>query len=872
MGFFSFLSIFGILLYLSFNLHLLNIKTIQYERSRLASNKIDSYMDDINRKIGYLSRIKGITSLSTETLQNFLEGLFRHNSAYESAYIYDIKGLAIAAIDKNKRDFSQELQYIANQVLKNRSDFSSTVEIDTSTHLPYINLGVPLRNEEDKIAGALVIRINLKFLWFIVAQIDVGKTGYTYIIDNRNIIIAKKGTDPKIFNTIDVSNRTFNNELFFKGTPFASYRGINGDKVFGAWAPVHSMHWKVVVELPWEEAFSPIKSMLYIIAILIAIISTLVFGWGFLLAKRIVQPLQALNIASTQISAGDMNIFIKTESRNELGILARSFNEMASKLRDSILKLQYRIGFETLIASISSDYIYSGFFNMDAWIRRSLKRIGEFVVVDRIYAVLLSTDGTSMEFLYEWCDDGISPQIENIKRISFSSFEWFSKKIKNAEIVHVPRVSDLPSEASIEKKSWMDRNIRSLLRIPIIHGNSVIGFLGFDSVRAEKIWASDDINMLRITGQMIATSIDRRRAGDALIAEKERLSVTLKSIGDGVISTDIEGKIVLMNKIAEELTGWTQEEAYSKNLNQVFTIINERTREPCISPVDKVLETNGIIGLANHTLLISRDGKEKIIADSGAPIRDKDGQIIGVVLVFRDITQERRGAEEKALLAFAVEQSAETIIITDKKGIITYVNPSFEKVLGFSKEEIIGYNFRMFKSDKHDEMFFQKMWEKIGSGESWAGHIINRKKDNTHCEFETTISPIRDDSGEIKHFVSLNKDVTNEVILESRLRQSEKLESIGRLAGGIAHDFNNLLMGIQGNTSLMLSDIGLDHPHYKKLSDIEEYVKSGAQLTKQLLGFARGGKYEAKPTNLNELIQKNSELFGRTKKEINIAT
>jgi PAS domain S-box-containing protein len=139
---------------------------------------------------------------------------------------------------------------------------------------------------------------------------------------------------------------------------------------------------------------------------------------------------------------------------------------------------------------------------------------------------------------------------------------------------------------------------------------------------------------------------ERRLAENLLASEKERLSVTLRSIGDGVITTDINGLVVLMNKVAEKLTGWCQEDALGRPLSEVFRIISEKTREPAENPVEKVLETGQIIGLANHTALIARDGSERSIADSGAPVRDRNSTIIGVVLVFRDVTDQLRTERE----------------------------------------------------------------------------------------------------------------------------------------------------------------------------------------------------------------------------------
>lgn len=139
---------------------------------------------------------------------------------------------------------------------------------------------------------------------------------------------------------------------------------------------------------------------------------------------------------------------------------------------------------------------------------------------------------------------------------------------------------------------------------------------------------------------------DLRTSRYEIISERQRLLVTLRSIGDGVITTDTHGNVVLINKIAEALTGWTQEEAFGRHLREVFNIINEKTRKLCENPVEKVMRTGQIVDLANHTALISRDGTERIIADSGAPIVNDEGVVIGVVLVFRDITEKQRIEDE----------------------------------------------------------------------------------------------------------------------------------------------------------------------------------------------------------------------------------
>ncbi|MCJ7602588.1 MAG: ATP-binding protein, partial [Desulfobulbaceae bacterium] len=167
--------------------------------------------------------------------------------------------------------------------------------------------------------------------------------------------------------------------------------------------------------------------------------------------------------------------------------------------------------------------------------------------------------------------------------------------------------------------------------------------LGNLSARID-VSTADEIGLLACTFNDMAEL--RQKSEDDLVTEREKLSVTLRSIGDGVIATDINGRVVLVNKIAETLTGWRQKEAAGKPLGEVFNIINEKTRKLCTNPVEKVISSGRIIGLANHTALIARDGTERSIADSGSPIRDRESRIIGVILVFRDITEQLRMEEE----------------------------------------------------------------------------------------------------------------------------------------------------------------------------------------------------------------------------------
>jgi PAS domain S-box-containing protein len=193
--------------------------------------------------------------------------------------------------------------------------------------------------------------------------------------------------------------------------------------------------------------------------------------------------------------------------------------------------------------------------------------------------------------------------------------------------------------------------IDNFLTAPILFRGQTIGLLAV--ANREREYDENDKELLESVASRIAPILDARLQRDrqeaerqvaeqALANEKERLAVTLRSIGDGVITTDVDGNIVLLNKAAEEMTGWSQEEARGKQFKDVFTIISEKTRQPCRNPVERVMCTGGIVELENHTILIARNGGERLISDSAAPIRDPGSRVMGVVLVFRDVTEKRR--------------------------------------------------------------------------------------------------------------------------------------------------------------------------------------------------------------------------------------
>jgi PAS domain S-box-containing protein len=227
-----------------------------------------------------------------------------------------------------------------------------------------------------------------------------------------------------------------------------------------------------------------------------------------------------------------------------------------------------------------------------------------------------------------------------------------------------------------------------------------------------------------------------------------------------------------------------------------------------------------------------------------------------------------------------IENIEEGLFEVDLSGNFTFFNYSVCKIIGYPTEELMGMNNRDYTNPENAKKMYRIMNEIYLTGEpSKVTELEVIRKDGATVSVEMNAYLMRNKEDEPVGFRGVVRDVSERLVaerekrkLETQLQQAQKMEAIGNLAGGIAHDFNNILMGMQGNASIMLLNMDSDHPHYEKLKSIERYIENGAALTKQLLGFARGGKYVVIATDLNELIEKTTRMFGRTKKEIKIHT
>ncbi len=301
--------------------------------------------------------------------------------------------------------------------------------------------------------------------------------------------------------------------------------------------------------------------------------------------------------------------------------------------------------------------------------------------------------------------------------------------------------------------------------------------------RFSKIQSVGERNVGRVWGFRDIT--ERRRTEEALQSQAEWLRVTLFSIGDGVITTGAEGVVTSLNPVAESLTGWTLEEARGKPLDAVFRIVNEHSHQPVGNPATRALREGGIVGLARDTVLVAKDGTERAIDDSAAPIRDETGHASGVVLIFRDVTEARKAAEEHLRLSAIVESSDDAIIGKTLDGIIVSWNRGAERLYGYSGREVVGKPISILIPPGHpDEL--PEIMGRLKRGERIEHFETQRlRKDGTRVDVSLTISPIKSADGRIIGASKIARDITASKRAEQTTRfMAEASATLAELSDG----------------------------------------------------------------------------------------
>ena len=356
--------------------------------------------------------------------------------------------------------------------------------------------------------------------------------------------------------------------------------------------------------------------------------------------------------------------------------------------------------------------------------------------------------------------------------------------------------------------------------------------------------------------------------------EQERYREFFENVENVCAEYDLKGKCTFCNQAAVRIFGYPRE---------VLLQLRHHERLPNQQEADKVF--NAVHEIYNKALpasifvadVLCKDGKIKSLETVISLIRDTNGNPIGFRSVGRDVTERRKMGQELARYRDFMENIEDSCAEFDLRGRCAFCNEAAHRMLGYSRKEYFQLRHHQRYAGpediRHAFQAFNEIYRTGNPAKIYTAMV--RCKDGKTKAIESIVTLIRDAQGNATGFRNIGRDVTARKKMEEeqdrlreQLSQARKMEAIGTLAGGVAHDFNNLLMGIQGYTSLMLLDTDPGHLHFAQLKAIESHVRSGADLTRQLLGYARGGRYEVKPVHLNEIVEKSAVMFGRTKKEV----
>lgn len=393
--------------------------------------------------------------------------------------------------------------------------------------------------------------------------------------------------------------------------------------------------------------------------------------------------------------------------------------------------------------------------------------------------------------------------------------------------------------------------------LPIVSQGQLVGALG-SGCQGEGCTAEPHLLVLRTLANAIGSLVATIRQETGRRTTSDNLERLLDAFSDAMLVVGPAGEVLHHNRAATEIC----RELPRLTGSDVVRILPDyaRLRRAVDNVAQLVAPAQPSVPLQTQ-MVIERDTQCPVeVRIERGTWNDAPADIV----VCQDISGRLKMAQENQRLATAIDQVVEAIVVTDRDGVIQYVNPAFTTLTGFTSEEAIGQTPRLLKSGVHGSAFYREMWQTLLDGQVWAGRLVNRRKNGEHYNSYATISPVRTAEDSITHFVAVNRDVTAEVILEERLRESQKMEAVGTLAGGLAHDFNNILYALMGYVDLARDDVPKGHPARPALEEIDKAGARASALVGKMLAFGRRRDGMRRPVAVSAVVSGTLDLMRPT--------
>lgn len=413
-----------------------------------------------------------------------------------------------------------------------------------------------------------------------------------------------------------------------------------------------------------------------------------------------------------------------------------------------------------------------------------------------------------------------------------------------------------------EDRPRVTENIKQSLARDGSHGNEYTSIRKDGTRMPIKVYSTPILEKGRPVGlRGLILDMESQRKVELALRESEELYATLVCMSpDAITMTDLEGRITFVSEQTLRLHGFDSPlDLIGMNALDLFF---PEDRELAFKNMQRTLES-GRLGTVEYRMLRG-DGSVFMGELNAALVRDPDGKPRAFIATTRDISERKAAEEEHLLMAKALEQAAECVVITDRGAVIRYVNPAFEKTTGYSREESLDRLLLFWARDEDAARLREAMSVLVLRGETWQGRMHSKRHDGSVFEEEATVAPIKDEQGNVTNYIFVSRDMTEELRLERQLRQAQKMEAIGTLAGGIAYDFNNILTAILGYTQLASQEPEMPDDAKRALDSVLTAGIRARELVKQILTFTRQQEQERIPIQLSLILKETVKLLRQT--------
>ena len=356
----------------------------------------------------------------------------------------------------------------------------------------------------------------------------------------------------------------------------------------------------------------------------------------------------------------------------------------------------------------------------------------------------------------------------------------------------------------------------------------------------------------------------QREAERAMRESEAGYRLLAESISDLILLMGLDGTFTYANPSVTRLLGYDPEQFLGLTLEELLTPASLAEAQAVIAEQLATVMSRPRTFVTLQLEMRRRDGSTVWTETTSIFVRDPQGQPTAVLGVARDITDRRRAEAEQRRLVRALEQAADAIMIVNTDLVVEQANAAVLAITGYAPEELRSQHVSFGRPEGYDEGLYQDLWAQVKAGQVWRGRLTRCRKDGALYEADMTFSPVRDAAGSVTSYIISERDVTERAAWEAQLRQSQKLEAIGTLAGGVAHDFNNLLTAILGYADLLQQADLPGAMQQSAAAVIAQAAERAAQLTQQLLGFARATPQRVVPVDVNAVIKEIAALLSRT--------